>query len=378
MASKNTLPSQHRGLLLEAVGKPFRVEVLPVPQPSPGSAIVQVLAGCVLSYAGDRYSGYMGFLETPLIAGFSCVGRVAALGPDSTKLKCGDLVFTDPSVLSRDDENTYILQGHFHPDTEGSKLLGKGEWQNGTFAEYAKVPLENITCLNEARLLGHPEAGGLGYQINDLVCLNEMLIAYGGLNDANVKAGDKVLVAPATGSIGRAAVHVALALGAKVMAMARSPEKLRDLGSFDHQGRLSTITISGDVQSDLTSIREVAGGDIDVFFDISPPEAVNSSHIKSSILALRPRGRISLMGTFLEDVPLPLNHIMFSNITLQGTRMYTRSQREQLVKMVENGCLKLGQAGGLKPTISYKLEDWQEAFRAAKELRGVQSVALCP
>lgn len=378
MEDHEKLPSRHLALILDKVGAPMKVESQPTPQSSPGSVVIRVLAGCILSYAGKRYSSYDANLDTPLTVGFSCVGRVARIGGDSTRFKPGNLVFVDPFVHARDGNDTYILQGHFHPDTDGSGILSKGEWRDGVFAEYAKVPLENVTLLNEARLLGSPSEGGLGYSLLDLVYLNEMLIAYGGLDDVHVSTGDTVVIAPATGSIGKAAVHVALAMGANVIALGRNERKLEDLMHMDHRGRLSTLKLSENMQTDLSAIKRIACGSVDVYFDISPSEASSATYVKSCILSVRPGGRISLMGTFSQDIAIPLDHIMFSNITLQGTRMYTRDQREKLIRLVHKGMLRLGSGAALKPALSYSLHDWREAFESARKNQGRQAVAFYP
>jgi hypothetical protein len=54
---------------------------------------------------------------------------------------------------------------------EGSaaKKLMEGEWRDGSFAEYAKFPLENVFALDEDVLLNK-----LGYSIEDLCTLPGM------------------------------------------------------------------------------------------------------------------------------------------------------------------------------------------------------------
>ena len=47
--------------------------------------------------------------------------------------------------------------------------LMEGEWRNGSFAEYAKFPLENVFVLDEDVL-----CGALGYSIEDLCALSGM------------------------------------------------------------------------------------------------------------------------------------------------------------------------------------------------------------
>jgi NADPH-dependent curcumin reductase CurA len=91
-----------------------------------------------------------------------------------------------------------------------------GEWRNWTYAEYAKVPLENCVLLDETRLLGPIENGGLGYNVENLTQLHRSLVPYGGLRDIQLQAGETIIIAPATGAFGGRAVEVALAMGAQV------------------------------------------------------------------------------------------------------------------------------------------------------------------
>ena len=62
--------------------------------------------------------------------------------------------------------------------------------------------------------------------------------------------------------------------------------------------RLETVPITGDMQADLNELKKF--GQIDAFFDIGPPEAHASTHLKSAILALRQGARVSLMGGYRE------------------------------------------------------------------------------
>ena len=71
------------------------------------------------------------------------------------------------------------------------------------------MPLENCIPLDETRLLSSPEQGGLGYKTDDLGYLGFPLVAYGGLRDIDLKPGETIVVAPATGQFGGAAVQMA-------------------------------------------------------------------------------------------------------------------------------------------------------------------------
>lgn len=248
----------------------------------------------------------------------------------------------------------------------------EGEWRNGSYGEIVKVPAENIHVLNEKRLLGK-----LGYGLADLGYLSSLLVAYGGLRDIDVRPGELVLIAPATGSFGGAAVHVALALGADVIAMGRNEDILRELEVVAKKsypnGQLKVLKMTGGLDSDKAAISAAAKelgsrqGTVDAYFDISPPNAGTSSHIKAGILSLRQYGRMSLMGA-PAAAEFPYFEIMRRGLTLKGTFMYTPAQIDELIKMVETGKLKLGRdAAGAECVGVYGLEEWEEAFEKAGE-----------
>jgi D-arabinose 1-dehydrogenase-like Zn-dependent alcohol dehydrogenase len=202
----------------------------------------------------------------------------------------------------------------------------------------------------------------------------------------DVRPGDVVLVAPATGSFGGAAVHVALALGAAVIAMARNGEVLKELeeavkGAYP-AGRVKTVVMTGGVEGDLDRVKLAArelgkrDGMVDVYFDMSPPNASDSSHIKAGVLALRPKGRMSLMGGAAGDVGFPYYQIMLKGLRLQGSWMFTPEQVDEVIRLVEAGILKLGETAGVKSLGVFELEEWEEAFRVAGDEARVGRFAL--
>ena len=311
----------------------------------------------------------------PMIPGASAIGRVAAAGPDSTLLKAGDLVLVDVTIHSRDDPNATMLSGIIQGHTEGGKKLMSGEWRDSTYAEYAKMPLEVCTILDEKRLCGSGSNRGdeesLGYSINNLSYISATMVPYGGLHDVGVQAGETVIVAPATGQFGQAAVLVALAMGAKVIAMGRNKTMLSRLTQLSHPGRVITVPITGDVEADTATLKR--HGPIDVYFDISPPMAAGSTHLKSCIMALRPGSRVSLMGGIRGDVGIPYTWVMRNGISLKGKWMFERSDVVRLVGMVEKGILDLKRTG--RKVEGYGLEEWEKAFERAGE---GENVVLVP
>jgi NADPH:quinone reductase-like Zn-dependent oxidoreductase len=197
--------------------------------------------------------------------------------------------------------------------SEGSRKLMRGEWRNSTYAEFVKAPLENCVLLNEKKLTGPKEQGGLGYTVEQLAYFAAPLVPYGGLRDIKLQPGETVIVAPATGGFGGAAVIVALAMGARVIAMGRNVQSLERLKKISD--RVETVRITGNLEEEVKELAKF--GPADAFFDISPADAANTTHVKAGILSLRHAGRVSLMGGFKGDVAIPHRAVMRKDIRLQ-------------------------------------------------------------
>ena len=371
-----SLPKTYRALVLRSTSSPLEVEKPSTPQPTPGVAVVRILVAPIVSYAREIYNGTRKYpFPKPLVVGNSAIGRIAAVGPDTASLTPGQLVHVDCMIRGRDDPTAIFLSGIHEGFSEGSRKLMHGEWRDSTFAEYAKVPLENCNVLDEKRLLGPVADGGLGYRVEELGYISTLLVPYGGLKSIDLKVGETIIVTPATGAFGGAAVLTAVAMGARVIAMGRNRaalERLKRTAAFGE--RIETVPITGDMQADTIALKKF--GAIDAFFDISPPAAAGSTHMKSCILALTHGARVSLMGGFQGDVGIPHSVVMHKNMMLKGNWMYTRGDVMELVKMVERGMLKLGESNGQKIIGKFALEDWSSALNLAAENPGMGELTL--
>jgi D-arabinose 1-dehydrogenase-like Zn-dependent alcohol dehydrogenase len=360
----SNIPSHHRALVLESIEAGFQVKTIQTPQPCPGSAVVRVAVAGVISYTREIYNGERRYpFPTPLVGGFTAIGRIAALGPDATALQLGQLVFVDCMVRARDDPSACFLLATYEGSSEGSRKLMRDVWRDGTLAEFAKVPLENCIPLDEVRL-----CHGFGYSVQDLMYICYLLVPYGGLRDIKLEAGETIVVSPATGGYGGAGVQVAVAMGARVIAMGRNEMELARLKDHVKKGTpgasIETLKITGDEIADTAALQ--AYGKIDAVLDISPLTAINSTHLRCAIMALRKGGRCSLMG-YVGD--LPSFQIGSNNITLKGKLMYEREDMLQFMKMMETGLFPKGKE--FVDTKVFGLENWKEGFDVAAEHTGI-------
>ncbi|KAI1446529.1 alcohol dehydrogenase GroES domain-containing protein [Annulohypoxylon stygium] len=362
MSSSNSsdLPSTYKALVFESASIPPKVTSLPTPKPEHGTVIVRPLYSWVFNYAIDIFSNnnprnYP--VAFPITAGGNAIGRVAALPPDARHLKVGDLVNVDPIFRERDAVHA--------PNVRGLGLTDNGAW-----AELIQAPLENALPIDEEALKRNNIA------IRDVAFYGQLVVAYGGFRDVGLTAGETVLVSPATGNFGGAAVHVALAMGAgRVIAMGRNESILAELKAVA-PGRVETVVLSGDVDTDVANIAKY--GPVDVYQDFTPPTATNFAHIQAGILSVRINGRVSLMGN-VKDLEIPYRAVVYRGLKIQGTLMYTRDQALDMLKMIENGTLKVGPDAGLVTKGVFKLDDGLAALEfAAKEAGAGRAVYFAP
>ncbi|EXJ57850.1 uncharacterized protein A1O5_12408 [Cladophialophora psammophila CBS 110553] len=335
------LPCHHRALVLEAVGAGFETKKIPMPSLDAGSAIVQVLSAGVRSYHREIYNGQRHYNFPKLIVGgISAIARIAAVGPDAVALHAGQLVFADCKIHARDDPDSLFVTAIHEGMNDRSKKLITDVWRDGVFAQYAKIPLENCIPLDETKLCRQ-----LGYTTNDLM-------------DIKLEPGETVVVCPATGGFGGAGVQVAVAMGARVIAMGRDEEELARLSAHIKSGTprasIETVKLTGDLETDTVALQ--AFGTIDAVIDFTPPFACKSTHLKSAV----------------EDV---IDYkVMALNITLKGKLMYEREDVVLFVKMLESGLFPRGK--DFADVKAFAMEDWNEALDTAAEHIGIGKVVV--
>ncbi|HEY8335740.1 MAG TPA: zinc-binding alcohol dehydrogenase family protein [Tardiphaga sp.] len=344
-----------KAAVLKAFGAPLSIESVDDPILGTGEVIVDVVATRVLSYADEVFSGARKYLlDLPAIPGPGAIGRVRAFGPDATHLAIGDWVYCDPTFRSRDDVMSpdITLQGWSARDAGGLKL--QKHFRHGSWAEQTRVPTENAIRIGE---IDTADAG-------QWCALGTLLVPYGGFLTAELQPGETVLVSGATGNFGSAAVAVALAMGARsVVAPGRNEQALTDLVRR-FGDRVRPVKLSGKEDDDRERMKQAAPAPIDCVFDILPP-GVSPNVVRAAIMAIRPYGRVVLMGgvgmSGGPGLDLAYPWIMRNCITIHGVWMYPPDATIRLVGLVRAGLLRLDQ---FKAT-SFDLDHAREAVAHA-------------
>ena len=324
-----------KAAIFSCIGKTPAVGELPDPVAEAGDVVVDVVAAPVLSYANEVFSGQRPMLFTlPFVPGTGAIGRISAVGAGAADTAVGSWVYCDPTLRARDGQGLPIIALQGLTANGPAALAVQRQYPNGSWAEKLRLPLENVVSLGDI----------VAADATRWLMLGTMLVPYGGLSSVGLIAGETVVVNGATGSFGSAAVSVALAMGAaRVVATGRDADALDGLAQR-HGDRVRTARMRGDEATDTATIQAAASAPIDVVFDILPPHA-QPAQVMAAVRAVRPGGRISLMGGVGMagggDLALPYPWLMRNNITVRGQWMYPREAIPRLIAMVRSGQIDL-------------------------------------
>lgn len=354
-----------KAAVLTAFGEPLAIQTLADPVLGTGEVIVDVAAAGVTGYAARVFDGSRSYLlDTPVAPGPGGVGRVRAVGPDSTRLKVGDWVFCDSTIRSRDEVASpdQILLGWTYR-TEAARPLHRF-YHHGSFAEQMLIPTENATRI------GDIDAADAGRW----TALGRLLVPYGGLLAGDLKAGETLVVNGATGGFGGGGVAVALAMGAgRVVAAGRNGRTLEDLARR-FGPRVRPVQMTGVEAEDRRLIGEAAGGPVDMVLDFLPREA-SAAQVRAAALSIRPGGRVILMGGLRGaegDLGLNYNWLMHNEATVRGVWMYPRTAIPRMVQMVRGGLIDLAQFD----MTEFALDDANEAVAYAAANAGPRQLTV--
>src|SRR3954447_7243402 len=251
------MPSEVRGVISVAKGKPVQIEAVRIPDPGPGEAVVQVQA-CGVCHTDLHYREGAINDDFPFLLGHEAAGVVEAVGADVTEVAPGDFVILNWRAVCgecrscRRGRPQYCFNTHNAaqkmtlPDgTELSPALGIG-----AFAEKTLVAAGQATKVDPA---ASPTAAGL------LGC-GVMAGLGAAMLTGNVQRGDSVAVFGCGGVGDAAIVGARLAGAAKVIAVDLDPRKLEIAKQF---GATHTVNASdGDPVEAVRALTDGNGADV--------------------------------------------------------------------------------------------------------------------
>ena len=258
-----------RAVQVTRLDGPEAVEVLEIPEPEPrdDALLVDVeAAGLAFPEVLMSRGQYQVKPPVPFTLGAE-VGGVVRVAPDGSGFAPGDRI--------------------------------AGLCFNGGFAETALVPLTSAFKLPDS--VSTEQGAGLLF--------NDLTVHFVLAKRARLAPGETVLVHGAAGGIGVSTLRLAPALGAgKVIAVVsdeRKAEVARSLGASD------VVLVDGW----LAAVKEATGGaGVDIVLD-----PVGGDRFTDSLRALRPEGRIAVVGFTAGEIPtVQVNRLLLNNIEVIG------------------------------------------------------------
>ncbi len=320
-----------RAMLCREYGPPESLELTELPDPTagPGEAVVRVRAAAVnfpdvLFMSG----GYQVKVPPPFAPGSEFAGEVTAVG-DGVDLPVGARV-------------------------AGSVMVG-------AFAEQIAVPASTLVPMAPGVDFADAAAFGVTYRT-----------AYYTLRTvAPIQPEDWVVVLGAAGGVGLAAVDIAVAMGAKVIAAASSPDKLAVCAQ---RGALAGVDYVTENLRDR--IKEITGGaGARVVLD-----PVGGPYSEPALRALGRGGTFVTLGYAAGEIPsIPLNLVLLKGITLRGMEIrtfFTDHPDEALRDTAE--LQQMFDEGRLRPYIGarFPLDQAAVALRHVADRRALGKVVI--
>ena len=321
-----------RAVVCEDFAAPLKVAEVPDPKgPGPGEVLIAVDACGVNFVDGLIVTGrYQLKPALPHIPGFEVAGIVQAIGANVRGLAIGQAVFATTGLAG------------------------------GGYAELAVVDANKVFALPEQLTPGQGATFVQSY-CTALFALDQRI---------QLQPDQSLLVLGASGGVGRAALDVGQALGAKVIAAASSDERLEAVAQI---GTHATINYS---KVDLkTQARACSDGGVDVVYD-----PLGGEYAEAALRALRDDGTLLIVGFAAGAIPkLPANQILLRNRRVVGVDWGGwRTRNPGLERELMNKLGILLKAGKLHPREPgvYPLEAASVALADVNERRVVGKVVL--
>ncbi|WP_336034482.1 zinc-dependent alcohol dehydrogenase family protein [Halobacterium yunchengense] len=319
-----------RAAVLEAHGEPLAIEDVERPSADPTGVVVETEACGICRSDWHAWRGDWEWFgaKSPVgqILGHEPAGTVVEVGEDVDTLDEGDRVAV-PFTLG-DGTCPHCRQGRGNV-CENAIPLGFTPLAEGAFAEEFAVPYADHNAVPLPDGVDATEMASLGCRFTTAF--------HGVAHRATLSPGDWVAV-HGCGGVGLSAVHVADALGGRVVAVDLDEAALARASDL---GAEATID-AGSVEDVPKEVKAVTDGGADVAVD-----ALGIAETcRNSVLSLGTRGQHVQIGLTTSDergeVSLPTDRMVLEEIEFYGSYGMAPSDYHELFSMVEAGKLDPG------------------------------------
>lgn len=309
-----------KAIVYRTFSGPLETEQVPDPAPPAGGVVLKVMASGVCLSDWHGWQGHDPDIRLPHVPGHELAGVVEAVGDGVIRWQAGDRV-TLPFVCGCgrcpqcSSGNQQVCDHQFQP--------GFTHW--GSFAEYVAIHYADENLVRLPDDMDFPTAASLGCRF---------ATSFRAVVDqGRVSEGEWVAV-HGCGGVGLSAIMIASALGAQVVAVDISDDKLefaKALGAVAAVNAKSTADVAA-------AVREVTGGGAHVSLDAIG----NAGACFGAIDGLRKRGRHIQVGLMTGDdqTPrIPMHKVIANELEIRGSHGMQAHRYDQMLAMIAAGDL---------------------------------------
>ena len=327
-----------RAAVYEEFAKSLTIQNVPDPTPSDDGVVIRVEATGLCRSDWHGWMGHDRDITLPHVPGHEFAGVVEATGKGVDRWRVGNRV-TLPFVCGCGNcpqcssGNHQVCDHQFQP--------GFTHW--GAFAEYVAVAYADVNLVRLPDEIDFVTAASLGCRF--ATSFRAMV------DQGKVSAGQWVAV-HGCGGVGLSAIMIANALGANVVAIDITSEKLELAKSV---GAMATVDAT-ESRKVVQSVLELSRGGVHVSIDAlgSPVTCYNS------IANLRKRGKHIQVGLMLGDhsqPSIPMDRVIANELEILGSHGMQAYRYPELLTMIQSGKLFPDKLVGKTISIEEALEE---------------------
>lgn len=308
-----------RAAVYENFKHPVSIRDVPDPRAAKNGVVLRVRA---CGICRSDWHGWMGNdpdITLPNVPGHEIAGEVEETGENVRNWKVGDRV-TVPFVCGCgacaqcNSGNHQVCDNQFQP--------GFTAW--GAFAEYVAIDYADINLVRLPEEIDFVSASSLGCRF---------ITSYRGVvHQGRVKAGEWVVVM-GCGGVGLSAIMIASAVGANVIAVDISDDKLEFARSIG-----AAAVVNARNENTIEAVREITGGGANVSIDaIGHPQV-----FFDAISSLQKRGRhiqIGLMEEQDRNALIPIDKVIAGELEILGSHGMQAFRYPEIFELIRQGKL---------------------------------------
>jgi alcohol dehydrogenase len=306
-----------RAVYYEAFKQLPVIATLPDPSPSPTGVVVKVEASGICRSDWHGWMGHDSDVKLPHVPGHELAGTIVEVGRDVRNWKIGDRV-TVPFVAGC---------GHCGECHAGQQQVCENQFQPGftawgSFAEYVALEYADGNLVRLPDSMSFETAASLGCRF---------VTSFRAVVDQGRAAPGEWIAVHGCGGVGLSAIMIAAALGARVIAVDLTDEKLALASKV---GAEVLINAANGINV-AEAVRNVTGGGAHLSIDALGH--LETSH--NSIMSLRRRGRHVQVG-LMARAKVPMDRIISYELEIRGSHGMQAHRYGDMMAMIESGKLQ--------------------------------------